>query len=92
MIIVISIIYVHVVLIFRTIMNRGFGLVLFGTDVHTSIYPLNHYGVEGGVLREPLGVPWVPWVPWASLGAPLEVPFGFFKIVCFVEAAAPRST
>ena len=55
MIIVISIIYVHVVLIFRTIMNRGFGMVLFGTDVHTSIYPLNHYGVEGGVLREPLG-------------------------------------
>ena len=47
MIIVISIIYVHVVLIFRTIMNRGFGLVLFGTDVHTSICPRNHYGVEG---------------------------------------------
>ena len=46
MIIVISIIYVHVVLIFRTIMILGSGLVLFGTDVHTSICPRNHYGAE----------------------------------------------
>ena len=72
MIIVISIIYVHVVLIFRTIMNRGFGLVLFGTDVHTSIYPLNHYGVEGGGF---LGSPWGSLGSLGLLGRPLELPW-----------------
>ena len=47
MIIVISIIYVHVVLIFRTIMILGSSLVLVGTDVHTFIRPRNHRGGEG---------------------------------------------
>ena len=39
--------YVHVAVIFRTTTNPGLGLVLFGTDVHTSIAPRHFYGVEG---------------------------------------------